>query len=51
MPLIRTTIRPDQEVEVSDQELLDLRRRGLVASDESDTDKAPAKGSAKNKGE
>ena len=31
MPIIRTTMQPDVDLEVSDAELLDLTRQGLVA--------------------
>lgn len=34
MPKIRTTMRPDVEVEVGDAEYLDLQRQGLVVEDE-----------------
>lgn len=37
---IRTTVRPDEEVEISPEEALDLRRMGLVA----DTKATTAKG-------
>jgi len=41
--LIRTTMRPDQVVEVSDEELSDLSRMGLVAGHEpSDLSQVPA---------
>lgn len=32
MPTIRTTMQPDVEVEVSDAELLDLERQGLLVA-------------------
>ena len=31
---VRTTMRPDQELEVSPQEALDLKRQGLLAEDQ-----------------
>lgn len=37
--LIRTTMRPDQQIEVGDAEYLDLKRDGLLANDQPD---APA---------
>lgn len=31
MPVVRLSIRPDEEVEVPDREALDLRRKGFLA--------------------
>lgn len=42
MPVVRTTIQPDTELEVSEQEATDLRRQGLLVEDE-----APAEQPAK----
>lgn len=33
MPTVRTTMRPDQEIEVSDAEALDLSRQGLLVEE------------------
>lgn len=33
MPTVRTTMRPDQPIEVDDAELLDLQRQGLLVED------------------
>lgn len=52
---IRTTMRPDVEIEVGDAEYLDLQRMGLVVTDEpaapaaaaKKTPGAPAAGSTK----
>lgn len=33
MPIVRTTMRPDLEIEVDDAELLDLQRQGLLVKD------------------
>lgn len=33
MPKIRTTMRPDVEIEVGDAEYLDLKRQGLLVGD------------------
>ena len=33
MPTIRTTMRPDREIEVGDAEYLDLKRQGLLLDD------------------
>lgn len=41
MPKIRTTMRPDDEIEVSDAEYLDLRRQGLLVQDEDDNPATP----------
>lgn len=40
MTVVRTTIQPDREIEVSDAELLDLRRMGLLV--EAEPEPAPA---------
>lgn len=42
MPLIRTTIDPDREVEVDERELLDLQRQGLVVPELTPAAPAPA---------
>lgn len=34
MNTVRTTMRPHEEIEVSDAELLDLQRQGLLVEDE-----------------
>jgi hypothetical protein len=44
MPTVRTTMRPDQEIEVSDAEALDLSRQGLLV--EAPTPPAPTPGPA-----
>lgn len=33
MPTVRTTMQPDQEIEVGDAEYLDLSRQGLILAD------------------
>ena len=33
MPTVRTTMRPDQEIEVGDAEYTDLHRQGLLIED------------------
>ncbi len=33
MPTVRTTMRPDQPIEVGDVEYLDLKRQGLLLED------------------
>jgi hypothetical protein len=33
MPIVRTTMRPDQPIEVDDIEALDLQRQGLLVDD------------------
>jgi hypothetical protein len=33
MPTVRTTMRPDQPIEVGDVEYLDLKRQGLLAEE------------------
>jgi hypothetical protein len=38
VPKVKTTLWPDRELEVSDQEYLDLKRQGLLVED-----KTPAK--------
>lgn len=37
---VRTTIRPDEEIEVGQAEFLDLKRQGLLVDD--DSEEAPA---------
>lgn len=34
MPKVRTTMRPHEEIDVSEEELTDLRRDGLLLDDE-----------------
>jgi hypothetical protein len=34
MPTVRTTMRPDEEIEVGDAEYLDLKRQGLLVDDD-----------------
>lgn len=47
MPTVRTTMRPDEEIEVSDTEYVDLKRDGLlVETPEPPTAPAPAKKAA-----
>jgi len=41
MPTVRTTMRPDQSIEVDEVEYLDLQRQGLLI-DDSSTPEAPA---------
>lgn len=43
MPKVRTTILPDTELEVSDSELLDLERQGLIADEPKSSSKASDK--------
>ncbi len=38
---VRTTFRPDEELEVGPAEYLDLKRQGLLVEDEADTEPAP----------
>lgn len=33
MPIVRTTMRPDEEIEVGDAEYTDLHRQGLLIED------------------
>ncbi|WP_433242519.1 hypothetical protein [Actinomadura nitritigenes] len=46
---IRTTMRPDQVVEVTDQEYEDLDRQGLVAAVEQPAPPDPAKPAARGR--
>jgi len=46
MPTIRTTMRPDLEVEVSDADYTDLKRQGLLLED---TDQPPVATAATTK--
>jgi hypothetical protein len=48
MRTITTTMRPDEEIEVEEDEFIDLKRQGLVLTGD-DEEKAPAK--PKPKGE
>lgn len=48
MPIVRTTMRPDQPIKVDDAEYLDLKRQGLLieetqAQPEAAAPKAPEK--------
>lgn len=47
MPTIRTTMRPDEEVEVGDAEYTDLMRQGLVLADHTEQAAASAPAAAK----
>jgi hypothetical protein len=48
---VRTTFRPDEEVEVTEGELLDLRRQGLLAEDpEKKAEPSQAKATEKKEG-
>lgn len=38
MPTVRTTFRPDLEVEVDDAEYLDLQRQGLLVEEDANQD-------------
>ena len=42
MPKIRTTMRPDLELDVDDAEYLDLQRQGLLVEEDSGQDVPPA---------
>lgn len=42
MPKIRTTMRPDQEIEVDDAEHIDLQRQGLLVEETAQEDVPPA---------
>lgn len=42
MPTIRTTMRPDQTVEVDDAEYLDLQRQGLLVEEDAHAEVPPA---------
>ncbi len=42
MPKVRTTIRPDEEVTVSDEEATDLRALGLLYEGSATTDEGAA---------
>lgn len=41
MPTIRTTMRPDDEIEVSEAEYLDLARQGLLVRDQDNNPTTP----------
>lgn len=43
---VRTTMRPDEEIEVGPQELLDLKRQGLLVEDDK---AAPRRAAAEKK--
>lgn len=47
---VRTTMRPDRELEVSPQEALDLKRQGLLAEDAKE-EATPERRAPKAKGE
>jgi hypothetical protein len=38
MPTVRTTMRPHEDLEVSEVELMDLRAQGLLVEDQPETD-------------
>lgn len=38
---VRTTFRPDKVIEVGDAELIDLKRQGLIVSEDAPTDDEP----------
>ncbi|WP_225825595.1 hypothetical protein [Streptomyces naphthomycinicus] len=42
MPTVRTTMRPDQEIEVDDAEYLDLQRQGLLVEEDATAEVPPA---------
>lgn len=42
MPTVRTTMRPDQPIEVSAAEYLDLKRQGLLVEADTHEDVPPA---------
>ncbi|MER5715716.1 hypothetical protein [Streptomyces sp. NPDC002132] len=42
MRTVRTTMRPDQEIEVEDAEYLDLQRQGLLVEEDTHEDVPPA---------
>jgi hypothetical protein len=42
MPTVRTTMRPDQPIEVDDAEHLDLQRQGLLVEADADQSAPPA---------
>lgn len=42
MPTVRTTMQPDQPIEVGEVEYLDLKRQGLLVDDDSDQTVPPA---------
>lgn len=42
MPTVRTTMRPDQPIEVDDAEYIDLQRQGLLVEEDSHQDVPPA---------
>lgn len=44
---IRLTIRPEEEIEVSDRELVHLRRQGLVLDTKASTDEGARKAALK----
>lgn len=47
MPTVRTTMRPGQEIEVSDAEALDLQRQGLLVDATEPPTPAPGPAAAK----
>lgn len=47
MPAVRTTMRPDIEIEVGDAEHLDLRRQGLIAETQPATPEPASQPAAK----
>jgi hypothetical protein len=42
MPTVRTTMRPDQAIDVDDTEYLDLQRQGLLVEEDAEQDVPPA---------
>ena len=48
---IRTTIRPDVEVEVSDAELAELRAQGLVLDTKATTDEGAVRAASRQQSE
>lgn len=47
---VRTTFRPDEEVEVTEGELLDLQRQGLLVEDKEKAEPSKAKATEKKEG-
>ncbi|WP_030344761.1 hypothetical protein [Streptomyces sp. NRRL S-1022] len=42
MPTVRTTMRPDQEIEVDNSEYVDLQRQGLLVEEDATEEVPPA---------
>jgi hypothetical protein len=51
MRTITTTIRPDVEIDVEEDEFLDLKRQGLIATGDDEAEKPEPKKSATDKKE